>query len=352
MHSKLIASGPKPGPDSPGDVRLGQTLRRSEDKRIEAFEMWIWRRMERVKWTDRIRNESMLERMAEERMMLKLVRKRKRNLLGHWLRRNCLLKDALEGIKIRSDAGNRTRDPQFYALGALTTGLRRGSIPSTGHKGKIPKEKDSIRCWGLSFGVAQWLERLFLGENKMQQVAKLQSKSLDRILESGSRSAELNIVALVILTTLKKMYLKLRATDKLLQMLQRLETLDSRQGASRGGVKLTRKASETRLAAPMEELASSYTPCLWFRSGSTRGGIEDYVGLDTFYGVMKTLFYEKLSTILQDVRDLLVDLVSVGRTKYMIIFVQWEDDKKDAENRDEWRYIVNEAKNLLGFEMP
>ncbi|KAJ4439519.1 hypothetical protein ANN_07643 [Periplaneta americana] len=33
------------------------TLRRSEEKRLEAFEMWIWRRMERVKWTDRIRNE-------------------------------------------------------------------------------------------------------------------------------------------------------------------------------------------------------------------------------------------------------------------------------------------------------
>ncbi|KAJ4449020.1 hypothetical protein ANN_00414 [Periplaneta americana] len=28
-------------------------LRRSEEKRLEAFEMWMWRRMERVKWTDR-----------------------------------------------------------------------------------------------------------------------------------------------------------------------------------------------------------------------------------------------------------------------------------------------------------
>ena len=29
--------------------------------------------------------------------MLELIRKRKRNWLGHWLRRNCLLMDALEG---------------------------------------------------------------------------------------------------------------------------------------------------------------------------------------------------------------------------------------------------------------
>ncbi|KAJ4429718.1 hypothetical protein ANN_21922 [Periplaneta americana] len=54
-------------------------LRRSKEKRLEAFEMWIWRRMERVKWTDRTRNEAVLERVGEERMMLKLIRKRKRN---------------------------------------------------------------------------------------------------------------------------------------------------------------------------------------------------------------------------------------------------------------------------------
>ncbi|KAJ4449207.1 hypothetical protein ANN_00604 [Periplaneta americana] len=38
------------------------------------------------------------KRVDEEGMMLKLIRKRKRNWLGHLLRRNCLLKDALEGM--------------------------------------------------------------------------------------------------------------------------------------------------------------------------------------------------------------------------------------------------------------
>ncbi|KAJ4445717.1 hypothetical protein ANN_12402 [Periplaneta americana] len=54
------------------------TLRRNEEKRLEAFEMWICRRMKCVKWTDRIRNEAVLERVGEERMMLKLIRKRKK----------------------------------------------------------------------------------------------------------------------------------------------------------------------------------------------------------------------------------------------------------------------------------
>ncbi|KAJ4448444.1 hypothetical protein ANN_10460 [Periplaneta americana] len=37
-------------------------LRRNEEELIEAFEMWMWRTMERVKWTDIIKNEIVLER--------------------------------------------------------------------------------------------------------------------------------------------------------------------------------------------------------------------------------------------------------------------------------------------------
>ena len=53
--------------------------------------------MELVKWTDKIKNNAvLLERVGEGRIMLELIRKRKRNWLGHCLRRNCLLNDALE----------------------------------------------------------------------------------------------------------------------------------------------------------------------------------------------------------------------------------------------------------------
>ncbi|KAJ4431456.1 hypothetical protein ANN_20054 [Periplaneta americana] len=74
--------------------------------------MWIWRRMERVKWTDRIRNEAVLETVDEERMMPKLIRKMKSNWLGLWLRRNCLLKDALEGMV----NGRRVRGRRRYQV--------------------------------------------------------------------------------------------------------------------------------------------------------------------------------------------------------------------------------------------
>ena len=88
------------------------TLRRSEQKQLEAFEIWIWKRMERVKWTDKIKNAVVLERVGEGRIMLELIRKNKINWLGHWLRRNCLLKDALEhGCANHATEGETLQSP-------------------------------------------------------------------------------------------------------------------------------------------------------------------------------------------------------------------------------------------------
>ncbi|KAJ4442710.1 hypothetical protein ANN_04299 [Periplaneta americana] len=108
-------------------------LRRHESKRIATFEMWIWRRTELVKWTDRIRNEAVLERGSEERMMLKMITKRRRNWLGHWLRINCLLKDALE----RMVKGRRVRGRRRYQM--IDDIKIYGSYEETKRKGKNRK---------------------------------------------------------------------------------------------------------------------------------------------------------------------------------------------------------------------
>ena len=36
------------------------TLRATDLKRLESFEMWCWRRMEKISWTDHVRNEEVL----------------------------------------------------------------------------------------------------------------------------------------------------------------------------------------------------------------------------------------------------------------------------------------------------
>ena len=51
------------------------TLRAEDQKNLESFEMWCWRRME-ISWTDHVRNEEVLLRVNEQRNILHEIRKR------------------------------------------------------------------------------------------------------------------------------------------------------------------------------------------------------------------------------------------------------------------------------------
>jgi len=59
-------------------------------------------RMEKISWTNNVRNEEVLFRVNEQRNILHEIRKRKANWIGHILRRNCLLKHGIEG-KIKGE---------------------------------------------------------------------------------------------------------------------------------------------------------------------------------------------------------------------------------------------------------
>jgi hypothetical protein len=53
--------------------------------------------MEKISWTDRVRNEEVLHRVKEERNIVHTINRRKANWICHILRRNCLLKHVIEG---------------------------------------------------------------------------------------------------------------------------------------------------------------------------------------------------------------------------------------------------------------
>jgi hypothetical protein len=53
--------------------------------------------MEKISWTDRVRNEEVLHRVKEERNILHTIKIRTANWIGHIFRRNCLLKHVIEG---------------------------------------------------------------------------------------------------------------------------------------------------------------------------------------------------------------------------------------------------------------
>ena len=73
------------------------TMGKRERDRIEAFEMWVWRRMEKIRWVNKVKNEEVLNRVKEGRTLLREIQRRKGSWLGHVLRGSGILTVALEG---------------------------------------------------------------------------------------------------------------------------------------------------------------------------------------------------------------------------------------------------------------
>jgi len=70
--------------------------------------------MEKISWTNHVRNEDVLLRVKKQRNILHEIRKRKANCIGHILRRNCFLKGVIEGkeqegIHVTRRQGRRRR---------------------------------------------------------------------------------------------------------------------------------------------------------------------------------------------------------------------------------------------------
>jgi hypothetical protein len=71
------------------------TLQRGGQKYLRCFEMWCRRRMEKINWTDHVRNEEILYTVKDKRNILHTIKRRKANSIGHIWRRNCLLKQII-----------------------------------------------------------------------------------------------------------------------------------------------------------------------------------------------------------------------------------------------------------------
>jgi len=62
------------------------TLKQSNIKNIEAFEMWCYRRILKISWTERITNKAVLLKMEKDCELLNTIKKRKLEYLGHIMR--------------------------------------------------------------------------------------------------------------------------------------------------------------------------------------------------------------------------------------------------------------------------
>jgi hypothetical protein len=79
--------------------------------------------MEKISWTDHMRNEEVLLRVKEQRNILHEISKRKANWIGHILRRNCFLQQVIEG-KIKG--GIEVTGDEEEDVGSYWMTLRKG----------------------------------------------------------------------------------------------------------------------------------------------------------------------------------------------------------------------------------
>jgi vacuolar-type H+-ATPase catalytic subunit A/Vma1 len=72
------------------------TLRKIDQKYLQRFVTWCWRKMQTTSWADRVRNEEVLGRVKEERNIVHAITHMKANWIGHFLRKNYLLEHVIE----------------------------------------------------------------------------------------------------------------------------------------------------------------------------------------------------------------------------------------------------------------
>ena len=88
-------------------------LGKVERDRLEAFEMWCWRKMEKISYKEKKTNEQVLGIVREQRELLGSVIRRKKNWIGHVVRGEGLMKDVLEGRWCWKERERETQD--WYA---------------------------------------------------------------------------------------------------------------------------------------------------------------------------------------------------------------------------------------------
>src|SRR6218665_2618679 len=90
-------------------LKHGHTGKKISEDCMEAFEMWVWRKMEKISWRDMKTNEEVLQMVQEERSFMDVIWRRKKNWIGHILRGESLLREVIEGRMIGKRSRGRKR---------------------------------------------------------------------------------------------------------------------------------------------------------------------------------------------------------------------------------------------------
>ena len=86
------------------------TIKKTECRRIDAFELWCWRRLLRVPWTARRSNQSILKEISPECSLEGLMLKLKLQYFGHLMQRTDSLEKTWEKLKAGGKGDDRGWD--------------------------------------------------------------------------------------------------------------------------------------------------------------------------------------------------------------------------------------------------
>ena len=91
-------------------------LRREEKDKLEVLEMWQWRKLEKLNWSDRISNDVILTMVNESRCTQKLYANERKSRIGHVLKEIRLLRDVLKGRMLGKGLVGRPRGEKCWMI--------------------------------------------------------------------------------------------------------------------------------------------------------------------------------------------------------------------------------------------
>ena len=134
-------------------------IKKAECQRIDAFELWCWRRPLRVTWTIRRSNQSILEEISPEWSLEGLMLKLKLQYFGHLMWRTDLFEKILMLGKIE---GRRRQGRQWMRwLDGITTRwtwvwVNSGSWWWTGRPGVLQSKRSQSQTWLSNWNEMNW----------------------------------------------------------------------------------------------------------------------------------------------------------------------------------------------------
>ena len=96
-------------------------MKKAEHRRIDAFEVWCWRRLLRIPWTSRRSNQSILKEINPEYSLEELMLKLKLQYFGHLMQRTDSLEKTLMLGKI--EGGRRRGRQKMRWLDGVTNSM-------------------------------------------------------------------------------------------------------------------------------------------------------------------------------------------------------------------------------------